>query len=514
MNLRYLRSTILSVLFLLAVVAVQAQLPREAAQAFNDGNFFRAMDLYGKLLEKEPKNPEYNYFMGISYLKTNVAPKKALDYLLKVEKSGNTSTELYMDIARAYMFHLQYEEAMVYLNKIEKSGKLSSKLKNDYARLRINTTAGQDLIKYPVNVTFTNLGEKINSEYPDYFPFITKAGDFMIFTSRRKLRPGSQPEFDGYYPSDIYQSTLNDGKWEPAMPLNDKINSIYDEQSVGLTDDGDTLFYYIDHIEDFGDIFMCIRENGDFTNPKRMDDKVNSGFTESACSVSKDGTTFIYSSNRKGGAGELDLWMTRRDANGKWGTPQNLGPEINTPLNEDFPTLSDDGQTLYFCSDGHPGMGSYDLFFSVWDAQSQVWSKPQNMGYPINTPSDEKTISFLNDGQSAVMSAFRPGGFGDIDLYTVRYQKTESDEPAVFLFNIPLKKGEILPKIEIRDQYDELVGDYVANKVTGTYLIALHPGKYFLYIDAQGYKPYTEALVVNRFHTRQDNNVKVIKLKK
>lgn len=494
--------------------ALVAQHPKEAAAAFEDGNYFEAMEMYSSLLKTEPDNPEFNYNMGLSYLHTNIDPKRSLDYFLKVEKISTPDAALYMDIARGYMFNLQYEEALTYLNKIEAIGGVKRKNEAEYAQLRSNCIAGQNLLKYPIDVTFQNIGEKINTKYPDYYPFITKDGSFLVFTSRRKVRPGSHPEFDGYYPSDIFQSTYKNGEWQRASRLNDRINSVYDEQSVGLTDTGDTLFYYIDHVEDFGDIFMCQFENGNFGVPKRMDKRVNSGFTESACSVSKDGNSFIFSSNRKDGHGKLDLWMTHRAENGEWGEPKNLGPKINTALNEDFPTFSADGKTLFFCSDGHPGMGGYDLYFSVWDEQSKVWSKPQNMGYPINTPGNEKTISFLADGKTAVMSAFRPGGFGDIDIYQIIYTKIENDGPAVFLISIPLPSGVPLPKIEIRNQYDEPVGEYLANRVTGNYMIALYPGKYFLYIDAAKYKPHTEVLVVNRFHTRQNKNVKVIKLKK
>lgn len=502
--------------FLMAVLAIPAaaQHPREAESAFEDGNYFEAMSMYSALVEKEPDNPEYNQNLGLSYLRTNVAPKKALDYLLRTEETGNFSEGLYLEIARAYMFNLQYEEALRYVNKFKENGGVNRKTEADYSRLRANCIAAQDLLKYPVDVKFQNLGENINSEYPDYYPFVTKDGKKLVYTSRRKVRPGSRPEFDGYYPSDIYLSYFEAGEWQIASRVNDRINSVYDEQSVGLTNSGDTLFYYIDHVEDFGDIFTATFQKSNYMNPTRMGNMVNSGFTESACTISDDGKTMLFSSNRKDGRGGLDLWTTEKQADGNWSEPKNLGSQINTPFDEDFPTLSSNGQTLFFCSEGLPGMGGFDFYFSVWDEQSKRWSKPQNLGYPLNSPNDEKTISYINDGRTAYTSAFRPDGFGDLDIYKISYQQAENDDPAVFVFSIPLKEGETAPEIEIRDQYDEPVGKYVANRVTGRYVIGLYPGKYFLYIDAPGYKPYTEALVVNRFHTRQSNNVKVIKLKK
>ncbi len=510
----FIRVTFAVLIFGILGEAVFGQDPKEAASEFGYGNYFGAIDMYSKLIKKEPDNSAYNENLGLSYLRTNIDPKVALDYLLKVESLGKFKSDLYLEIARAYMFHLQYEEALNYVEKFEKNGGVNKKNTDDYTRLKTNCIAAMDLLKYPVSVHFKNLGSSINTEYPDYYPFITKDGQTLIFTSRRKVRPGSSPEFDGYYPSDIFETHFKNAEWETAQRLGDRINTVYDEQSVGLTDTGDTLFFYIDHVDDFGDLFTSVSRNGIFADPQRMDNQINSASVESACTISKNGQTMLFSSNREGGAGGLDLWTVRKRPNGKWDKPVNLGEEINTSFNEDFPTLSADGQTLYFCSDGHPGMGGYDLFFSCWDEQSHIWSKPQNLGYPINTPNDEKTISYLADGKSAVMSAFRADGFGDLDIYTVTYQKKEDDNPAIFVFSIPLNDGEISPEIEIRNEFDEPVGNYYANRVTGRYIIGLYPGKYFIYIDAKGYKPYNEALVVNRFHTRQDNNVKVIKLEK
>lgn len=204
--------------------------------------------------------------------------------------------------------------------------------------------------------------------------------------------------------------------------------------------------------------------------------------------------------------------MIKREGRGDWGEPVNLGPEINTELSEDYPTLSPDGNTLYFCSNGHPGMGGFDLYFSTWDELGKMWTKPQNMGYPINSPNNEKNISFTESGKTAVMAALRTDTYGDLDIYQVDYEKQESEGPAVFILNVSLPQGAEMPELQIKDEFDELVGTYYPNRITGRYVLALHPGKYFLYIDAPAYRPYTEVLVVNKFHTRQDNNVRFIKL--
>jgi tetratricopeptide (TPR) repeat protein len=261
-----------------------AQDPRIAQEVFEMGNYFEAIEQYTRLIEKEPNNAIYNANLGLSYLRTNIEPTKALDYLLKVEQIGEHKDILYLEIARAYTFHLQYDESLLYLEKYAKSGKLKKDEKLNYERLKANCYAALDLMKYPVDVEFKNLGKEINSEYADYHPFLSNDGKFIVFTSRRKVRPGSRPEFDGYYPSDIYVSDFQKYEWDDADRLNDRINTVYDEQSVGITKSGDSLFFYMDHVDDYGDLFVTIRNGSTYSRPERIA-SVNTEAVESACSV-------------------------------------------------------------------------------------------------------------------------------------------------------------------------------------------------------------------------------------
>ncbi len=478
------------------------------------GNYFMAIDQYSLIVQKEPENVNAHINLGISYLRTNIDPKAALDYLLIAEGLGKYPDFILVEIARAYMYHLDYDQAKIYLARFEESGGVNKKNQDDFERMVANCDAALDLIKYPVDVKYKNLGPLVNSTYSDYHPFITSDGKSILFTTRRKVRPGTQPEFDGYFPSDIFQTKLVDGEWEESRKLGDRINSVYDEQSVGLTQSGDTLFFYVDHVEDYGDIYTSTKKGEAYTNPKRLENEVNSPFIESACSISRDGKTIIFSSNRPGGYGGMDIWMVRKQENGIWGEAVNLGPEINSRFDEDFPTLSIDAEVLYYSSDGHPGMGGYDLYFSTWDNQSKIWTKPQNLGYPINGPADDKTISFAGDGEFAVVSGRRDDTVGDLDIYTLQYVKKVDDTPAIFLLNIPTNEKNPAAKVEIRNEFDEKVGEYLPNRITGRYTIALPVGKYFIYVDAEGFRPYNEVLVVNDFHKRQLHNVKLIKLKK
>lgn len=499
------------------VFSSRAQDPRSAQIAFEDGNYFKAIELYGRLLSKEPEQAEYNLNMGISYLRTHIDQRKALDYLIKVENSGELPPEGYLHLAEAYTHHNRYDEALDLLNKYEEGGNVNKKNSDDFARRKANYNAAQEILKYPVEVTFKNLGEQLNSPYPDYHPFINKNEDLLIFTSRRKVKPGAQPEFDGYFPSNIYMSSKEKGEWTEAVKLSDRINTNYDEQAVGLTDSGDSLFFYVDHINSYGDIYLSVNDKSVFGDPLPLTETVNTQYVESACSISRDGDVLIFSSDRPGGLGGLDIWMRRKLPTGAWAEPMNLGPEVNTQFDEDFPTLSGDGRTLYFCSNGHPGLGNFDLFFSSWDTKENTWSKPQNLGYPINTSGNEKSISFNAYGDRAYVTSLRPEGKGDLDIYEITYANTRESLPAVFLVSVPdvdFPDLESKPRIKIKNEFDEAIGEYAANSITGNYVLALYPGKYFMYLDLPGYKPYNEMLVVNSAHVRQDKNLKTINLEK
>ncbi len=508
-------SLLLFVFFILTRISCLSQNQERADEAFQVGNYLEAAEEYTKLVDKEPDNPYYNERLGMSYLKTYIDPLLALDYLLAAENLGKKiDKERYLDLAIANTYHLDYDQALYYLRKFKEEGGVKKKNEDRFNKLMDDCIAAQDLLKYPVDVRFNRLTNKVNSEYPDYHPFVTKDGQTLYLTSRRKLNPGDKPEFDGYFPSDIMVSERTETGWSQAEALPKPINTPYDEQIVGITDSGDSIFFYVDHVQNFGDIYVSAKEVGRFNKPQGLGAQINSESVESACSISEDGKTLLFSSERPDGFGGLDIYMTRKMPGGNWSEPENLGEEINTPLNEDFPTLSGDGLTMYFSSDGHPGMGGYDLFFSTWDEQNRVWSKPQNIGYPINNPFDNKTISFTENGDVAYVTRIEPGSNSQLDIYEVVFNKEESDDPAVFLINIPASstiQGPA-PEIVIKNDLDEVVGKYMPNKITGRYLLALYPGKYFIYVDAEGYQPYTEVLVVNNYHTRQDTNVKLIKL--
>ena len=484
--------------------------PREAKEHFKNKNYLMAIPVYEKLIKKDPEDKDYLFNLAHCYLNTNIDKTLAIPHLEKLITLNRFDEEAYLMLGRAYMLNYEFDKAIEILEKYKKDAK--RKHEESIAKMLEDCRTAKELIKFPHDITFENLGEEINSEYPDYQPFVSKDESILVFTTRRKENKGRM-EFDGYYPSDVWYSEMKDGEFTKARQLK-TVNSIYDEQVVGMTDDGQLLFIYLDHIKEYGNIYYSEYKKGKYYRTKKYDESVNSDDIETSASISGDGNTLFFASNRKGGQGGLDLYMTRKLPTGDWAIPQNLGDKINTPYNEDFPTLSSDGKTLYFTSDGHPGMGGYDLYKSEWDPIENTWSEPTNLGYPLNTPDDDKTISFTEDGESAYISALRPKeGLGDLDIYRVIFNDI-ANPPAMYAVTVALQgsEDELIPDAFIMayDENDEVVGEYSSNPTNSTYTIVLRPGKYTLEIETMDGKIHTENFYVTAFDAEKTLNDKKI----
>ncbi len=287
--------------------------------------------------------------------------------------------------------------------------------------------------------TVENLGEDVNSAWNDYAPAVTANGT-LFFTSRRPNPKGLD------YGDDVYRvnHTRNHegGKdWEKPQALSDLVNTPESQGSISISADGKTLFVTLCSQPDgFGSCDLYVAEwnekGTEWSNPrnlnnlegkdlrmeKRLDNfaQINTSYWESQPSISSDGNTLYFSSDRPGGFGGTDLWMVRRNPDNTWGSPVNLGSDVNTKGDERTPSIAFDNRTLYYASDGNPDgverqAGGFDLY--VTRNQGARWSKPLNLGYPINSRDDDIYISSTLSGDTLYFASNRPGGHGDFDLY-------------------------------------------------------------------------------------------------
>lgn len=471
---------------------------KKGDEFFKLNNYKAALEEYKIIAEKDPSNEKINYRIGVCYLNTDLDKREAAKYLERI-KDSSTEKEFKYLLGRAYQFVYRFDDAITMFDEFKSEGKGSSdNLKDADLQIKCCLTA-KEMIKYHMNVEFENLGKFINSEYPDYYPFVPKDESFIIFNSKRP-ESGSLPYEDGTWGANIFFAKVKNGEFYKAKPIGRMINSPYgDEEAVGLSASGEYLLLYFDNMEGAGDIYISQSNRSKvFGAPKMLDDQINSmKGQEISASISNDGDVIYFASTRSGGFGGSDIWVCRRLPDGKWSPAQNLGEGVNTPYNEDFPNISPDGKTLYFSSMGHASMGGYDIFSAHLDEENNVFLDPKNIGYPLNTPDDDMNFRISDNGKYGYMSARRDSGFGDLDIYrvdfldvepeyTVLVGKVRSSDPA-----LPVDSSNIFISVIDVTSGDEY-GSYMPNPITGQFVIILPPGKFRIMTDVPGYEPYNQ----------------------
>jgi len=271
------------------------------------------------------------------------------------------------------------------------------------------------------------MGSNINSEYPDYAPSITLDGKTFIFTSRRSDTKGKgRDNYDHGYYEDVYMSSYDDGtnSWSTAEALKGRVNTVFHDASMSISPDGTEIFVYKNAptTTKSGDIFVSRKgSTGKWSKPKPLPYKtINTSYFESSACLSADGNMLYFVSERKKGFGHGDIYRSKKISRSEWGVAENLGPVINTDKDEIGVFIHPDGKTLFFSSKGHDCIGGYDIFRSV--LTEGKWSKPENLGYPINTTGDDAHFVMTTDNQTGYYSSMRADGFGEKDVYEINFE--------------------------------------------------------------------------------------------
>jgi len=332
-----------------------------------------------------------------------------------------------------------------------------------------------------------NMGPEINTPMLEYFPSMTIDGKTMIFNRR----------VDG--DEDFYESHLVNNQWEKATPVTGKINTNLNEGAQNISQDGDWLIFTgCNYPEGAGscDLYIAYRtKSGGWTEPENLGFTLNSDAWESTPSLSPDKRDLYFSSNREGGYGAKDIWVSHREKNNKWGKPVNLGPIINTDGNETCPFIHADNQTLYFNSNGHLGYGKADIFLSRRKGENS-WSDPLNLGYPINTIDDEGSMVVAADGITAFYDSDRGSSLGGLDIYSfqlpadVKAIKTRWVRGRVY---DKVNKAGLPSTVELTDINTRNLISRLQTDEDGNYLITLPEGKsYAFHVNRKGYLLYSE----------------------
>ena len=378
-----------------------------------------------------PKSATLNYKIGKAYL-NSFEKSKAYDYILKASTLDETvAPDIHYLLAQVYHLKMDWDKAIAEYKKYL-SG-LSSKdqnLLNEEVTRRIKQCeTGKELVKTPVKSFIDNLGKGINTINDEYGVVVNPDETQMYFTSKREdnLR-GRILELTNLYYEDIYNAESKNNVWQNAENYGKPLNSKYNDAVAGMSSDGKILYVYRSRKRP-GDIYESeLKDEAKWSKPSRLSKKINSKkYHQTSASISPDGKTIYFVSNRKGGIGGRDIYYCTADEKGRWSDPQNIGLPINTPYDEEFPYIAADGKTLYFSSNGQNTIGGFDIFKTVYE--NGKWSAPVNMGYPINTPYNEYSYFVSSKSSShAYYSSARDGGNGGQDIYKITYI---TDKPVI-----------------------------------------------------------------------------------
>jgi outer membrane protein OmpA-like peptidoglycan-associated protein/tetratricopeptide (TPR) repeat protein len=473
----------------------------EGIDYFKKGNYTEAVRIMKGLVNKEPDFTDAWYVLGLAYFKrTNSNFREAEKNFLKVvELCPSYNVYTYYYLAEICYGSEKYDSAMryceVFLRDVDKI-----KSDKDYSR-------AVDLLKYskfylqmtrnPVPFE-PKVVEGISTPENEYLPIITADNQMAFFTREMKIAGEKNTLIQGekYKEKFMFSQLQPDGKFDQGEEMPDPFNLNDNEGGATLTVDNKTLFYTVckytlNHTYYNCDIYYSEWIDGEWTPIKSVSDKINLPTTwESQPSISADGKTLYFISDRTGGYGGYDIYRSVKTENGEWGTPINLGPTINSSGNEKSPFIHPDGKTLYFSSDGWLGLGGYDIFYSRLNDDG-TWSAPVNIGYPINSPDDEVGFFVSTDGQKGYFASNKLKGVGGWDLYS--FDLYEKAKPGKVLFVSGTVKAETETqmantRIELKNMETKKISEIPLDSITGKYVaVAPFNNDYIMTVKREGY---------------------------
>lgn len=502
-------------------------------EEYEKGTVFykEAVKYYAAANEFNPNNALLNYKLGKCYL-ASIEKQKALPHLKKaLELNPNVDPEIFYYLGKAYHLAMEWDDAITNYSKYQKTAmQMQDPEAMEEVKLLIQQCYdGRELVKTPVRVFIDNLGPNVNTQFNEYGPVISADESVLIFTARRPNSTGGK--IDPYLNEtfeDIYISNKQeDGTWSIAENLPKPINTDNHDANSGVSADGQKFIIYKGN-EGEGDLFESKLEGNEWTKPESFGKNVNTKeFHEPEACYSPDGSVLYFVSDKPGGFGKHDIYLSRMDEKGKWGEAENLGSTINTRYDERGVYLHPDGKTLYFSSQGHGSMGGFDIFKSVYDEATQTWSQPVNVGYPVNTADDDVFFVLSASGKHGYYTSANLNGEGLRDLYMITFLGPEkpmvlnNEDQLIASAAAPIEEVVVAPTIEVKEaqltllkgiisdaltteklQADIEIVDNTANKViatfksnssTGKYLVSLPAGKnYGIAVKKDGYLFHSE----------------------
>jgi hypothetical protein len=497
-----------AVLLTVFSITLFSQTSKEAAESFDGKDFKRAYEIYEKLYAQSPTSSDYKYQLALSALNFPDKKVRALELFEEIKKTDK-SDEVNFYLGRAYHINYKFDEAITsYQTFLSLKGeKIKDRDKEMVKNAKIgimNCNNGKEILAKKVVIDVKNIGSPINTNEVEGVPLISADGSVIIYTYVGEKSMGGllndqlqKDNEEGTYHEDVFISTkTKDGTWVQPLGIS-SLNTKGNDAAVALSPDGQTLFTFDSDANNEGDLFYSKLNGTQWSKPVRLNKNINSEFWEGSCSISNDGRFLYFSSDRPGGFGGIDIYVSEKKVNGDWGVAKNMGPAINTEYNEDAPFIHTDGITLFFSSEGHSSIGGYDIMYSM--KKENNWIKPINMGIPLNTTDNDRYYVINARGDMGYFSANRSGGFGKQDIYSVT-PGIFGEKPllallkgVVYADNVPTEG-----KIElVKEATNEVIEPYYSNSTTGNYLMAVTPGNsYKVKVTVKNMEPLIDEIDV------------------
>jgi outer membrane protein OmpA-like peptidoglycan-associated protein len=460
---------------------------QKAQEAWQQRNMEQALLLYEQVLTAAPNLLEAHLRLGQIYTLSNNKERTRYHYTqaTSLEPGSRELAPAYQWLGREALAIGGYAEALDYFQKALPLYPERSTLARITERHIQTCRFGIEAVQKPSPITKKSLGDTVNFLKAQFFPVLTADNETLLFT-------GLTNEQD----EDIYITTRSHGYWIPPTPLSSRINTPQNEGTCSISADGRVLVFTACNRRDgFGscDLYISFRQSGDWTTPQNMGDGINSRFWDSQPTLSADGRTLYFASDRPGGLGKSDLWRSDLTNDGAWTLPINLGAPINTPEDENAPFIHPNGQTLFFASNGHVGLGGLDLF--VAERRDSSWTAPLNLGYPINTHSDQVALFVSADGKDAYYTedkSTRSGRQSELYSFEIPQALKSKILPTSFIKGTvsDAQSGQPLAAtIELHDlATKQQISQFSSEASTGTYMAILNQGgDYALYVTSKGY---------------------------
>ncbi|MDG5799023.1 hypothetical protein QA597_01445 [Marinilabiliaceae bacterium ANBcel2] len=499
---------LLTVLFLFCFISLDSI--RAQSRDINQARSFLGNGLYREAFERvEPyigavdEYPKAVLIAGIALLNIDGKEDLALELLKKAAESfeweESPSREAYearFYLGQALHLHYEFERAMKLFSFLKENSENIPQYSIEAIERELNYCYNAiKLIENPVDFDIAPLGDAVNSSYNEHSPVVSLDESTIYFTSDRPVEEVGDEE---HYFENIYVSHWREGRWSDAELLD--IPGIYfgNRSTVSISADGRRLVLYQDD-GGVGNLYETTRRFGEWLKPEPFPAPVNSSYNETHGVYSFDGDAFYFVSDRPGGYGGTDIYVSYKLPDGRWGYPVNLGPQINTRFNEDSPYLSPDGETLYFSSQGHNSMGGFDIFYSEMQDDGE-WGEAQNIGYPVNTPDDDIFYMPTPDDQRVYFASRRIDDTEGINIYLITYPESDRRRVSIVASHVYNQYNEPVDAALVRIYDSEnnfLKGVFRPDAITGKFVAVLPSGKdYYLEIEAEHYDLYETEFTV------------------